>query len=285
MNKNDIAVIMAGGSSTLLKSANSPVLAKVLGQPMIQSVTEAALLSGIERLAIIVPSGDTQIRSLIKKEFPDADIEFFEQSVPLGTAHAVLAAQEAIETSKDGNVLILNGDTPFIDASTINSAYVLHTAMENDATVITATVTKPFGYGRILRDANEHFSGIVEEADADSSTKKITEISSGTYWFKSDVLLKALHNLSPRANGHFNLVDVISNVIRSGMKANTFFPPIPILFSVPTTANSLWSLTNTQKCRLYSTIFRQALKSRILTALLLKRASKSERTPAFYPAQ
>lgn len=225
MKKNDIAVIMAGGSSTLLKSALSPVLAKVLGQPMIRSVTEAALLAGIERIAVIVPSGDTQIRSLIKKEFPDADIEFYEQSAPLGTAHAVLQAESAIQNTEKGNVLILNGDTPFIDASTINSAYVLHTAMENDATVITATVSKPFGYGRIMRDQNEHFSGIVEEADADSSTKKITEISSGTYWFKADVLLSALKDLSPRPNGHFNLVDVISNVIRSGMKADTFFAP------------------------------------------------------------
>lgn len=225
MNKNDIAVIMAGGSSTLLKSALSPVLAKVLGRPMIQSVTEAALLSGIEKLAIIVPSGDTQIRSLIKKGFPDYDIEFYEQSAPLGTAHAVLAAQEAIEAAKDGNVLILNGDTPFIDASTINSAYGLHTAMENDATVITATVTKPFGYGRIVRDANEHFSGIIEEADADSNTKKITEISSGTYWFKAGVLLSAIKNLTPRANGHFNLVDAVSDIIKQGLRADTFFAP------------------------------------------------------------
>ncbi len=225
MNRNDIAVIMAGGSSTLLKSALSPVLAKVLGRPMIQSVTEAALLSGIEKLAVIVPLGDTQIRSLIKKEFPEADIEFFEQASPLGTANAVLTAKKAIEEAADGNVLVLNGDTPFIDASTINSAYVLHTAMENDATVITATVTKPFGYGRITRDENEHFSGIVEEADADSSTKKITEISSGTYWFKADALLPALKKISPRANGHFNLVDAISEIIKSGMRADTYFAP------------------------------------------------------------
>ncbi len=225
MNKNDIAVIMAGGSSTLLKSALSPVLAKVLGRQMISSVAEAALLSGIEKLAVIVPSGDTHISSLLKKDFPNSDIVFYEQSVPLGTAHAVLMAKDLIESVKGNNVLVLNGDTPFIDASTINSACVLHTAMNNDATVITATVSKPFGYGRIMRDENEQFSGIVEEADADSSIKKITEISSGTYWFKADILLSAIESISPRTNGHYNLVDAISYIIKNGLRADTFFAP------------------------------------------------------------
>lgn len=225
MNMNDIAVIMAGGSSTLLKSGSSPVLAKVLGRPMISSVTEAAKLSGIEKAVIIVPTGDTQIKSLIKKKFPDSNIDFYEQSSPLGTAHAVLQAEEALKAAGNGNVLILNGDTPFIDASTINSAYIQHTAMGNDATVISATVTKPFGYGRIIRNSDGHFAGIVEEADADSDTKRITEISSGTYWFKAEKLLPVIKNLTPRANGHFNLVDAISYIIKSGMKADTFFAP------------------------------------------------------------
>lgn len=225
MNKNDIAVIMAAGSSTLLKSAYSPVLAKVLGRPMISSVTEAAKLSGIEKVAVIVPSDDTQITPLIKNEFPESNIDFYEQPSSLGTAHAVLQAEEAIKAAGNGNVLILNGDTPFIDASTINLAYIQHTSSENAVTVISANVSKPFGYGRIIRNENEQFAGIVEEADADSLTKRITEISSGTYWFKAGVLLNALKNLSPRANGHFNLVDAVSDIIKSGMKTDTFFAP------------------------------------------------------------
>ncbi len=225
MNKTDIAIIMAGGSSALLKSAHSPVLAKVLGRPMISSVAEAALLAGIETIAVIVPAGDTEISRLLTREYPEANIEFFEQSSPLGTAHAVLAAKNAFAKAQGGNVLILNGDTPFIDASTINSAYSLHTASGNGATVISATVTNPFGYGRIIRDQGYKFAGIVEEADADSNIKKITEISSGTYWFKADVLLNAVENLSARENGHFNLVDAVSDIIKSGIKADTFFAP------------------------------------------------------------
>lgn len=225
MTNNDLAVIMAGGNSMLLKSGHSPVLAKVLGRPMILSVTEAAIRAGIEKAVIIVPAGDTQIRALVKKEFPESNIDFAEQPSPLGTAHAVLQAESEIKAAENGNVLILNGDTPFIDASTINSAYIQHTAMDNDATVITATVTKPFGYGRIIRNAEGHFSGIVEEADADSDIKKITEISSGTYWFKTRSLLPAIKNLAPRANGHFNLVDAILGIINSNMKADTFFAP------------------------------------------------------------
>ena len=227
MKKNDIAIIMAGGSSLLLKSSFSPVLAKVLGRPMISSVTEAAARAGIEKIIIIIPVGDTQIRALIGQEFSEKNIKFIEQDMPLGTSHAVLQAQEDIKDASEcgGNVLVLNGDTPFMDASTINSSYIQHNAMENDVTVITATVGKPFGYGRIIRDGERRFAGIVEERDADSDTKRITEISSGTYWFKAETLLPVIQNLTPRANGHFNLVDAISEIIKEGKVADTFFAP------------------------------------------------------------
>lgn len=227
MTKNDIAIIMAGGSNLLLKSSLSPVLAKVLGRPMISSVAEAATRAGIEQIIIVVPQGDTQIKALIEKEFPDKNIIFVEQDAPLGTAHAVLKAEAYIEFSAQmgGNVLILNGDTPFIDASTINSSYVQHIAMDNDVTVISATVGKPFGYGRIIRDSERHFAGIIEERDADSDTKRITEISSGTYWFKAESLLSSAKSISPRANGHYNLVDAIAKIIEDEKTADTFFAP------------------------------------------------------------
>ncbi len=227
MTKNDIAIIMAGGSSLLLKSSRSPVLAKVLGRPMISSVTEAALRANIEKVIIIIPMGDTQIKSLVEKEFYEKNIVFVEQDSPLGTAHAVSQAESHINEAKEngGNVLILNGDTPFMDASTINSSYIQHIALDNDVTVITATVGKPFGYGRIIRDSERHFAGIVEERDADSEIKRITEISSGTYWFKAQSLSCAIKEISPRANGHLNLVDAISKIIDDDKAADTFFAP------------------------------------------------------------
>lgn len=227
MNKNDIAVIMAGGTGMHLKSGMPPVMAQVMGRPMISRVVSAVVSSGIDTIITIVPKGDTIIKECLSREFPQKEIHTVVQDTPLGTAHAVLQAGIYIKTAAEnnGNVVILNGDTPFMDANTICAAYASHTNFNHSVTVITAMVTNPFGYGRIIRDDMRRFKGIVEEQDANSEIKKINEISSGTYWFKAQVLLDILHTIPPRANGHYNLVDGISAVIENKDKADTFFAP------------------------------------------------------------
>lgn len=225
MNKNDIAVIMAGGTNMYLKSGLPPVMAKIMGKPMILHVTGAAVNSGVGKVVTVVPAKDTVITESLKAEFPDKPVVTVEQNSPLGTANAVLQAYEYLKdcAESDGNVLILNGDTPFMDANTVCAAYASHINSGNDITVITANIAKPFGYGRIIRDTERKFIGIIEEQDADSDVKRITEISSGTYWFKAKKLCEIITTLPPRANGHYNLVDAISILIELGARADTFF--------------------------------------------------------------
>ena len=227
MNKNTLAIIMAGGTGTLLKSGMPPVMAEVMNKPLIGCVAKAVIGSGVGQIVTVVPAKDTCINDYLIKEFPDNRIQTVEQEIPLGTAHAVMQAIPFIEKAakEDGHVLILNGDTPFLDANTIHGAFSTHLAGKNDITVISANVTKPFGYGRIIRDSSRNFIGIIEEQDADSEIKKITEISSGTFWFKASRLLAILNQLPPRANGHYNLVDAVSILIELGAKADTFFAP------------------------------------------------------------
>lgn len=227
MTKNDLAVIMAGGSGNRLKSGHPHVMAKVLGKPMVGRVALAAHKAGISHITAVVPGKDTAIRDYLRNQLPDNAFSSVEQDLPLGTAHAVLQAKSFIKecADKGGSVLILNGDTPFMDAITISTSYAHHTALDNDVTVISAINQKPFGYGRIIRDSERAFAGIVEEQDADSEIKKITEISSGTYWFKAQKLLWALENAVPRPNGHMNLVDTVSTLLEAGYKADTFFAP------------------------------------------------------------
>ncbi len=227
MAKNNIAIIMAGGTGMYLKSGMPPVMANIMGKPLVSRVAAAVINAGIEKIITIVPRGDNHIIDYLKNEFPKADISAVEQIAPLGTAHAVLQAQSYINecAENDGNVIILNGDTPFMDANTIGGAYISHINHQNDITVITAIVPKPFGYGRIIRDSSRNFVGIIEEQDDDSDVKRISEISSGTYWFKASKLSSIIGTLPPRANGHYNLVDAVSILIEFGAKADTFFAP------------------------------------------------------------
>lgn len=227
MTNYDIAIIMAGGIAISPNSAIPRVMATVMGKPMVGYVAEAAAASRILHIVTVVPANDTLIKDYLMKEHPDRFISTVTQEKPLGTAHAVMQAERFIKSCAEhgGNVLILNGDTPFMDANTICSAYAVHMKSENDLTVITAIHNNPFGYGRIVRDGNRRFMGIVEEHDADSTVKRINEISSGTYWIKADMLLENIADLPPRANGHFNLVDLVERFINNGLKADTFFAP------------------------------------------------------------
>lgn len=227
MTENDIAIIMAAGSSTHIGSSVPPVMAKVLGKPLVEHVTSSVIGAGISRIITVVPSRDSHIQNYLTGKFPHKNITTVEQSAPLGTADAVLQAVSSIKECAEngGNVLILNGDTPFLDANTIRGAYSSHVSQDNDITVITAITEKPFGYGRIIRNSTREFVGIIEEQDADSEVKKINEISSGTYWFKAEQLAVILEKLPSRANGSYNLVDAVSILIELGAKADTFFAP------------------------------------------------------------
>ncbi|MEG2719781.1 MAG: sugar phosphate nucleotidyltransferase [Oscillospiraceae bacterium] len=217
------AIILAAGDSIRMKSAYPYVMLKLLSKPMISWVVEAAKKSGVDDVAIIVSKPENMVA-----EYVLGSCEVVVQSTPLGTAHAVLQAMEFIKEHKDGNILILNGDSPLMDAATIRTALMIHKNAENDVTVISAKIDKPFGYGRIVRDRdNGTFKAIVEEKDATGDVKRIDEISSGAYWFRAEALIEALSNLKPRANGEYNLVDSVTYLINKGCKADTSFAMTP----------------------------------------------------------
>ena len=216
------AVILAAGDSYRMKSAKPNVMLKLLSKPMIEWVLFAAKRSGVKEVAVIAESTDNMVA-----QFVSGSCEVYPQPEPQGTAHAVMQARPFIERFIGGHILILNGDSPLMDAETIRNALVAHINDGNDATIISAKVEKPFGYGRILRDDKGKFISIIEEKDAASEIKKIDEISSGAYWFKAESLLKALDAMDPRAGGEYNLVDAVSWMAFQGLKAGTCFAPKP----------------------------------------------------------
>jgi bifunctional UDP-N-acetylglucosamine pyrophosphorylase/glucosamine-1-phosphate N-acetyltransferase len=119
---------------------------------------------------------------------------------------------EEFLNERSGDVLVLCGDAPFIDADTINASYELHKQTGNDVTVITADIDEPFGYGRIIREGNDDsvIAGIVEEKDCNDTQYAITEVNSGAYWFDTAALLKSLPRLTTaNKNGEYYLTDTV----------------------------------------------------------------------------
>lgn len=213
------AVILAAGDSVRMKSAYPYVMLKVLSKPMVSWVVDAAKKSGVADIAAVVSSPDNMVAEYVKN-----DCKIVVQKELNGTAHAVMQASSFIDGHIDGHILVLNGDSPLMDAATIRNALSAHINSDNDVTVISARVDKPFGYGRIVRNKeNGAFCAIVEERDAASDIKRINEISSGAYWFKALSLKEALKNTLPRQNGEYNLVDTVGWLILNGYKADTSF--------------------------------------------------------------
>ena len=124
----------------------------------------------------------------------DFSVESVFQAERLGTGHAVMMAKDFLK-KHSGNVVILNGDAPFMDSKTIEDSLKAH--IENDcaATVISAKVDDPTGYGRIVRDENGNLRAIVEQKDADEETLKINEVNSGGFWFDCQLLLSVLDRI------------------------------------------------------------------------------------------
>lgn len=190
MGKN-CAVILAAGEGTRMKSKKPKAMAEVLFRPLIDWVTVCAKDSGIDDICVVTGHlGEILVNHLNNK------FETVEQTERLGTGHAVMQADEFIRKHLGENVLILNGDAPFVDAESVKNSLAYH--IENDfaSTVISAEIDNPFGYGRIVRDENGNLQKIVEQKEANESEKAIKEINSGAYWFKSDKLLTALDTLA-----------------------------------------------------------------------------------------
>lgn len=219
------AVILAAGEGTRMKSKKPKVLAEVLFKPMIDWVIDSAKACGMEEENICVVTGHG--REQLEAALPQG-VQTVVQTERLGTGHAVMQARDFLRAHGSANVLILGGDAPFMDGETVSMALQYHTRANSAATVISADVTDPTGYGRIVRDGNGDFSGITEEKDATEAQKAIREVNSGAYWFNIQALLVALEKMETNAKYRLNaakeyyLTDAIEILRSMGQRVTTF---------------------------------------------------------------
>lgn len=214
---SNCAIILAGGNGKRMKSDLPKPMFKVLGKPMVDWVIDACETAGIKNICVVTGYNAEVIKNHIGNRCQTAF-----QAERKGTGHAVMQAVDFIESCNNGNTLILNGDAPFIDAYTINSALKQHVERNNSVTVVTANIPEPTGYGRIIRSGNG-ISSIIEEKEATMEQKKITEINSGTYWFNSDNLLNALAELqTDNTQGEYYLTDTIAILLSKNLRADAY---------------------------------------------------------------
>ncbi|MDD4238522.1 MAG: bifunctional UDP-N-acetylglucosamine diphosphorylase/glucosamine-1-phosphate N-acetyltransferase GlmU [Desulfotomaculaceae bacterium] len=198
------AVILAAGKGTRMKSQVPKVLHKICGNSMLSYVLDSVAAAGVEQKIVVVGFG----ADLVAREVEGRG-QVVLQEQQLGTAHALLQVSPLLKEF-NGQLLVLCGDTPLIEPDTLVRLVESHRAAGAVATVLTAEVEDPTGYGRVIRDGQGQVKRIVEQKDASPQEKQVQEINTGIYCFESAGLFEALDKVTPaNAQGEYYLTDII----------------------------------------------------------------------------
>jgi bifunctional UDP-N-acetylglucosamine pyrophosphorylase/glucosamine-1-phosphate N-acetyltransferase len=218
-------IILAAGKGTRMKSDLVKVLHPILGLPMLSYSVELSM-NGIKAEKTIVIIGHQA--DLIKERFKDLKIDFALQQEQLGTGHAVLQAVPYLQ-SFSGTVLILCGDVPLVKLETLRSFIDTYRENESILSVLTAVVDHPFGYGRILRNAEGWLERIVEEKDATEEERKIREINTGIFCVKAPFLMEGLREIGKEnAQGEYYLTDLVEIAKKRGLRCSAHIVADPM---------------------------------------------------------
>ena len=210
-------VILAAGKGTRMKSSRPKVLHGLAGRPIIEHVLRTAEALRAESTTVVIGHGADDVRAALAGR----PLSFVVQSPQLGTGHALLQA-EPVLAGKSGTVLLLYGDVPLLQANTLSRLLDHHRTRKAAATILTTDLSEPYGYGRIVRDANGLVARIVEERDASGDERKITEINSGIYAFDLAPLFGSLHQLATdNSQGEYYLTDLVGMYRHRGLTVDT----------------------------------------------------------------
>src|SRR5690625_1704365 len=215
--KKRFAVILAAGQGTRMKSKLSKVLHPILGRSMIEYIIKGLNANSIDTKVTVVGHGADEVMSVIGNQ-----CEFVIQKEQLGTAHAVMKAEDILK-DRDGTTIIVYGDTPLISSATFEKLFQFHEETKSFATILTTKVANPFGYGRVIRAEDGQVERIVEQKDANETERNINEINTGTYCFDNKALFSALKEVgNDNVQGEYYLTDVIEILRKKSHKVSAF---------------------------------------------------------------
>jgi bifunctional UDP-N-acetylglucosamine pyrophosphorylase/glucosamine-1-phosphate N-acetyltransferase/UDP-N-acetylglucosamine pyrophosphorylase len=210
-----VAVVMAAGKGTRMKSELPKVLIPVLGRPMIRYVIDALRAGGVGRMVVVVGYRAELVQAELQQV---PDVEFVEQREQLGTGHAVMMAREAL-ADHDGPVLVVAGDSPMLQGASVARLLAEYERGKPACILGTGYKPDPHGLGRIVRDKNRAFQKIVEERDATDQERAITEVNLSCYVFDRRALFAALDGLRPQnAQGEYYLTDCPGILLAAGQE-------------------------------------------------------------------
>ena len=216
MSKIELVVVLAAGEGTRMKSKNSKVLHEIAGRSIIHNLLTAVEPLSPKNLTVVVGAHKDEVIDHLKKVAPKAKTVFQEKRDGTGGATQLALA----EHKGDGTVLILAGDTPLLTTQTLEEFMAAHQSEKSVASVLTALLPDPAGYGRIIRGDNSSILKIVEEKDASDSEKEIDEINTGVYLFELKVLKEVIGKLkNNNSQKELYLTDVISLITAEGKTA------------------------------------------------------------------
>lgn len=208
-----VALILAAGKGTRMRSKLPKVLHKVGGKPMLQRVLDAATEAGAGQKVVVVGHEAELVEKLAAGQ-----AQIVLQAEQLGTGHAVMQAQKAL-AGFAGTALILCGDTPLLEGAELAAFCARHKASGAAATVLTTVMDDPAGYGRIIRDGAGNVCGIVEQKDATEEQRLIKEVNTGIYCVECPLLFEVLATLTcDNVQGEYYLTDVLSKLYAAGYK-------------------------------------------------------------------
>ena len=205
------AVVLAAGEGKRLRSQLPKVLHHAAGRPLIGHVLAALAPLELDQLVVV-----TSPRPALRDALQGHEVTFAEQDPPRGTGAALKVALSAVD-ARDGHVLVVPGDTPLITSETLELLWSEHLDSAAGATLLTAKLSDPTGYGRVIRDAEGGVARIVEQRDASPEELAIDEINGGFYIFELHGLADLLDKLdNENSQGEYYLTDVIALLQSSG---------------------------------------------------------------------
>lgn len=209
------AIILAAGKSTRMKSKRPKPLHEVCGRPMLSWILKACYDAGCSKIIVVVGHGKDEV---VGQFAGDKRIVFVEQTEQLGTGHAVRMCEAELK-NVHGDVFILAGDGPLIRGQVLRTLLDAHRQEKAAASMATAVLDDPTGYGRIIRDESGDFVEIVEQVDCTPEQREIREVFPSYYCVKVEELLDALKKLTPNnRKGEYYLTDVYGHIRAAGKR-------------------------------------------------------------------
>jgi UDP-N-acetylglucosamine diphosphorylase/glucosamine-1-phosphate N-acetyltransferase len=211
-----IALILAAGKGTRMKSDLPKPIVPIKGKPIVQHLIDSFREAGVKDIALIVGYKSDEVKKAL-----GGNLTYIEQKEQRGTGHAVMQAATKIDWKRK-DIFVFVGDSPLITSDTIRELLAYHHLTDADCTFLTADFKMRLPYARVIKDREGNLIRCVEEKNASPQELEVTELLSSHFVFKADKLFKHLEEIAPDPdNGEYYLTDILDIFLKKGYKVET----------------------------------------------------------------